>query len=202
MKEDGKRSDAKKEAAKDASKDAAKKNSRNAKYRLACALEELMESTQLDHVRVSQIVAKAQVSKQTFYHHFSDKYDLMQYCLVDMFKDQMQLLSSTKPFQHCYAEFLEKCIEKKAFLRNGFLSQDVNSLFRALCYSFSDVYKKRIEAQGILVDESIGFYVDFYAKGCAGCTRHWLELGMNLTVKQLSSLITNSVPASLSHYFH
>lgn len=55
------------------------------KRQLAGALEQLMEQKPLDQVRVSEIVALAGVSKQTFYHHFTDKYHLMEYCFRDMF---------------------------------------------------------------------------------------------------------------------
>ena len=179
-----------------------KANSHNAKEKLASALEDLMEHTSIEKLHVSKIVECAGVSKQAFYYHFSDKYDLMRYAMLGIFDEPLQSLASPKPFQFAYVQFLERCLEKKTFLRNGFSSQDVNSLFRALCYAFSNVFKQRIESQGILIDESIAFYVDFYAKGCAGCTRHWLELGMDLPIKQLSALVTNSVPAVISHYFH
>ena len=49
------------------------------------ALTGLMECKPFDQVRVAEIASAAGVSKQTFYHHFSDKYHLMEYCFRDMF---------------------------------------------------------------------------------------------------------------------
>lgn len=57
----------------------------DSKRLLADALTGLMECKPLDQVRVAEIAAAAGVSKQTFYHHFSDKYHLMEYCFRDMF---------------------------------------------------------------------------------------------------------------------
>lgn len=68
------------------------------KRQLAGALEQLMEQKPLDQVRVSEIVALAGVSKQTFYHHFTDKYHLMEYCFRDMFSQQFDRMATLAPF--------------------------------------------------------------------------------------------------------
>lgn len=57
----------------------------DSKRLLADALTGLMECKPLDQVRVAEIAAAAGVSKQTFYHHFSDKYHLMEHCFRDVF---------------------------------------------------------------------------------------------------------------------
>lgn len=83
------------------------------KRQLAGALEQLMEQKPLDQVRVSEIVALAGVSKQTFYHHFTDKYHLMEYCFRDMFSQQFDRMATLAPFGECYLDFLTQCRQRK-----------------------------------------------------------------------------------------
>ena len=58
---------------------------------LADALTGLMECKPLDQVRVAEIASAAGVSKQTFYHHFSDKYHLMEHCFRDLALERLYL---------------------------------------------------------------------------------------------------------------
>lgn len=115
----------------------------DSKRLLADALTGLMECKPLDQVRVAEIAAAAGVSKQTFYHHFSDKYHLMEYCFRDMFAAPFERMGTLAPFDECYIEFLQLCHERKTFLRNAFTSQDVNSLYRVMHHALRDAYGAR-----------------------------------------------------------
>ena len=47
------------------------------KQALATALTELLNTTTLDNITVKDIVERADVSRQTFYYHFGDVYQLL-----------------------------------------------------------------------------------------------------------------------------
>ena len=47
------------------------------KYRLAEAIKTLMETEPLDKITVRDIVESAHTTRQSFYRHFQDKYDLV-----------------------------------------------------------------------------------------------------------------------------
>ena len=44
---------------------------------LRAALQQLMETVSFDDIKVKQICKKSNVSRMTFYSHFSDKYALL-----------------------------------------------------------------------------------------------------------------------------
>lgn len=87
----------------------------DSKRLLADALAGLMECKPLDQVRVAEIASAAGVSKQTFYHHFSDKYHLMECCFRDMFAAPFKRMGTLAPFDECYIEFLQLCHQRKRF---------------------------------------------------------------------------------------
>ena len=84
----------------------------DSKRLLADALTGLMECKPLDQVRVAEIASAAGVSKQTFYHHFSDKYHLMECCFRDMFAAPFERMGTLAPFDECYIEFLQLCHQR------------------------------------------------------------------------------------------
>ncbi len=185
----------------DTRKDDARLTASESKRRFAEALVRLMEEKPLDQVRVSEICTAAGVSKQTFYHHFTDKYDLMAFCFRGMFAEPLDHLGSVYPFEQAYREFLALCHERKTFLRNGFYSHDVNSLYRALHHVLRDAYGSRVRAFGDKDEGDLGFCLDFFSKGCAGCTRHWFDMGMDFTDEEIAHLIHLSVPVGAKRFF-
>ena len=129
----------------------------DSKRLLADALTGLMECKPLDQVRVAEIASAAGVSKQTFYHHFSDKYHLMEYCFRDMFAAPFERMGTLAPFDECYIEFLQLCHQRKMFLRNAFTSQDVNSLYRVMHRALRDAFGARVRVHGVLDEGKRGF---------------------------------------------
>ena len=150
----------------------------DSKRLLADALTGLMECKPLDQVRVAEIAAAAGVSKQTFYHHFSDKYHLMEHCFRDMFAAPFERMGTLAPFDECYIEFLRLCHQRKTFLRNAFTSQDVNSLYRVMHHALRDVFGARVRVHGVLDEGETGFAWTSSRKAAqvaraTGSTRVW-----------------------------
>lgn len=61
----------------------------NMKRQLADCLKELMETQTIDKITIQHITTKLQVNRQTFYYHFKDIYDLLQWTLQ---QEAIQLL--------------------------------------------------------------------------------------------------------------
>ncbi|MEY2349348.1 hypothetical protein AB7O20_09940 [Lentilactobacillus buchneri] len=54
-----------------------------AKHELSTSLEELVTKTSFDDVSVKLIVSNTSFNRQTFYYHFQDKFDCLQYTLSE-----------------------------------------------------------------------------------------------------------------------
>ena len=53
------------------------------KRALAASLKKLLERAPLDKITIQDLVDDAEVSRKTFYYHFQDIYDLMEWCIVE-----------------------------------------------------------------------------------------------------------------------
>ena len=49
------------------------------KVKIFCALRDLLQESQMDSIRVTEICRVADVGKTTFYSHFKDKYEIIQW---------------------------------------------------------------------------------------------------------------------------
>ena len=53
------------------------------KRAMADALKQLLQKHSLDHITIQDVTDAAQVSRKTFYYHFHDIYDLVEWLLVE-----------------------------------------------------------------------------------------------------------------------
>lgn len=60
------------------------------------ALFELMAKKSFEEIKVNDICNLAMVHRTTFYSHFSDKYELLEYCIKDVEEELTQKISSSK----------------------------------------------------------------------------------------------------------
>ncbi|MBQ2911653.1 MAG: TetR family transcriptional regulator [Clostridia bacterium] len=106
-------------------------NSVITKTALAQALKELMSEKPFSKISVSEIAEKCRINRKSFYYHFNDKYDLINWIFE--------------------SEFLEKIKASGSYLRFDF----IDDLCRYL-YENKDFYRKVIK-----LDENGSFFEHF-----------------------------------------
>lgn len=52
-------------------------NANITKEAIANTMKQLMEETPFDHITTADIINRCGISRKTFYYHFQDKYDLV-----------------------------------------------------------------------------------------------------------------------------
>ena len=95
-------------------------NSQNTKKMLAETLLSLLESKPLSKITVSEIVNKCDINRKTFYYHFADVYDLLEWHLNTelqkalIFTDPLDDLNTTITYSMNYMNdntYLRNCID-------------------------------------------------------------------------------------------
>lgn len=61
---------------------------------LADALDTLLNEEKYEEITVSEICARAEVRRATFYDHFSDKYDLLSFLIQKKIKEYAEIIST------------------------------------------------------------------------------------------------------------
>lgn len=143
------------------------------KRALASALKELIESQPFHKISVGDICEKCDMNRKSFYYHFKDKYDLVNWIY------HTEFIAASRQKEHTISwELIEDLCayfyDNRDFYRKIFNVGGQNS--------FSDYFRDIISI--ILTDdmnyifgddEHIDFYVDFYSDAFVCAVRRWIS---------------------------
>lgn len=143
------------------------------KRALAAALKELMEARPFSQISVSDICEKCEMNRKSFYYHFRDKYDLVNW----IYHTEFVAAARQKDYSVGWDLLEDLCgyfYSNRDFYRKTFDMAGQNS--------FSDYFRDIVAA--ILTDdlteffgeeEPIDFFVDFYADAFVCSIKRWLS---------------------------
>ena len=177
------------------------------KEALGNALKKMLAIKPIDKITVKDLVEECGVNRQTFYYHFDDVYDLMEWVFEE---DANRVL----PDEIYYEEWREDVImffrylyENKSFVLNIFNSQNRSYILR--------YFKRRLHycvhgfaiivAEGKNVEWSdMEFVCELYVQIVVGLISQWLdnnmELPQEIVVDKLLTVMDGSVEDILSRF--
>ncbi|MDO4553061.1 MAG: TetR/AcrR family transcriptional regulator C-terminal domain-containing protein [Bacillota bacterium] len=174
----------------------------NTKKALAASLKKAMGKKALSRVTVSEITADCGVNRKTFYYHFRDVYDLLEWTLRQeavTVLEQFDLIAHYEEAIHFVMDYVEanQHILNCAYDSMGrdglkaFLFSDFISMFRSL----ADAAEREA---GLCAPEDFKLFLcRFYTEALAGNLVDWLQrkspLDREKTVRYISLIIQNSL---------
>lgn len=177
------------------------------KESLGAALKQMLTVKPIDKITVKDLVEICGVNRQTFYYHFDDVYDLLEWVFEG---DANRVLPSEVVYEHWRDDvmmFFKYLADNSVFALNIYNS---NSRIYMLRY-----FKRRLQgcirsfaiivSEGKNIDRTdFEFVVEFYANGIVGLISQWLDLGMQLpkeiTQDRFLKLLDNSVENMLARF--
>lgn len=172
------------------------------KYRLADSIKECMKTIPVDRITVKNIVEGCGTTRQTFYRHFLDKYDL-----INWYFDKLVLASFAQMGQGAtvYEGLVKKfhfIRQERVFFAEAFRSDDRNSLkehdFDLILQFYLD---KMMEKTGRLPNEEIRFLLEMYCRGSVYMTVKWVLTGMKSTPEEIAKSLVDAMPEKLGREF-
>ncbi|MCH3916161.1 MAG: TetR/AcrR family transcriptional regulator [Spirochaetia bacterium] len=160
-----------------------------------------MKQRSLDRITVCDICHECQVSRQTFYRHFKDKYELVNWYFRQLCDKSFLLMGVSLTLREALHEKFSFLENEKPFFSQAFRSQDSENLKQydyRMIYSF---YTKAIEKQlQRPLPEDLRFLLEMYCEGSIYMTVRWLTGYLEETIDQIVSLLIASVPNRLRPY--
>ncbi len=151
------------------------------KILLSNALLELLEVKPFDNIKVIEICDKAMIHKTTFYNHFEDKYELLNYSLLKIHKDIKEEAIKDKGIIEYYLSIAKcyiKYIKDNPKLFKSVISDGDNNiglrLFHKLYVEDIELKIKKTKAYNIPSNYVANFYVD----GVFSLISEWFVTGM------------------------
>ena len=177
------------------------------KEALASALKQMMMVKPIGKITVKDLVEICGVNRQTFYYHFDDVYDLLEWVFEE---DANRVLPHQVVYEHWREDvmiFMKYLEENSSFTLNVYNSNSRVYMLRYL----RDKMAECIRSFAIIVSENYNierqnfeFVVEFYANVAIGFISQWLDMGMQLpkeiTTERILRVMDNSVENILERF--
>lgn len=177
------------------------------KEALGIALKKMLTVKPIDKITVKDLVEECGVNRQTFYYHFDDVYDLLEW----VFEEDANRILPDEIFYDEWREnvmlFFRYLYENRSFVLNIYNSQNRSYMLR--------YFKRRLHycihgfavivADGRNIEWSdLEFVCEFYAQGVTGLISQWLDLNMELppeiTSEKFMQVLDGSIESMLSRF--
>ena len=143
-------------------------------YRLAEAIKQVMKTKPLDKITVTDIVEVAKTTRQSFYRHFQDKYDLVNWYFERLAEKSFKLLGIQYTLREGLIKKFEFIEQERNFFSQAFLSKDHNSLMRYDYQCIFEFYKHLLEQKQGPLSKELVFLLEMYCEGSIYMTVKWV----------------------------
>lgn len=153
------------------------------KHALADALKQMMKVKPIAKITVKELVNICNVNRQTFYYHFNDVYDLLEWVFEE---DANRALPSEVVYEHWQKDvlaFFQYLYDNADFALNVYHSDSRMYMLRYLklrlerCIrSFADIVSEGMD----IGKQEYEFVIEFYSRGIIGLISQWMDEDMQL----------------------
>ncbi len=146
------------------------------KRALAAALRELMEEVPFDKIQIAQICERCDMNRKSFYYHFKDKYDLVNWIFdtefISLAREFSDEISANDRWE-LIERVCEYFYENREFYRKALKIKGQNSFSDHLREYCRPLVKLRIS--GLIGDSAADdFTIDFLSDALLCAIEHWL----------------------------
>lgn len=171
------------------------------KKTFAAALKELCRHQSFDKISIADITRACGYTRQTFYYHFQDKFDLLNWIYYnegiapfitginfDNWNDRvlgiLKTMAEDKPF---YLNTIRR--QEQHF--HGYFYQIIHALFCDAIEKLDTDHRLSLEARD--------FYARFYSFGICGTVIDWAKGGMRIPPETVANYLKNLAPRQYRH---
>lgn len=169
------------------------------KRALSSAMKELMAQCPMDKIKIGDIVERCGINRQSFYYHFKDKYDLVNWIFYTEFFEGVQN-SFDKPIWGLMETMCDFFYENRSFYTNALQVRGQNSFSEY----FTEVLHPILLSQNkeIFKDEQDSeFIATFYADAIRVAITRWLLEGAKVPPAEFVRLMISATTGAAFRIF-
>lgn len=182
------------------------KASLRTKTQFAQAMKQLIQTVPMEKINVTQLSEMCGLHRKSFYYHFIDKYDLLNWILQSEIIEPLQE-ETHRDLYDVLKKIAMKMNEEKAFYRAAFRMERTVSFGNTFANSFHDyfieqmkffIYKYHMKrfSSNSKVDQrkQAEYYIDTLAGSIMGNIQQWFLEHPELTLDEYIALLTSTKP--------
>lgn len=169
------------------------------RLRIVAAMVELGRETPLASQRVGAICEAACVSRQTFYSHFADKYDAVNWYSQQLSEAMEHVIANGMTWYEAGIAILTRTQEEREFYDFALKSsEDYNSLAPSLMRTYYDSWHQTLtDAPGFHLTERLDYQLRAFSRIGLGLVHEWIAEGCTRPIDETAELIVSCIPAEL-----
>lgn len=156
---------------------------------LAESVTELLNEKPLDKIKIKDITDRCGVTRNTFYYHFQDIYDLLSWIFETQADELLNQYQESKEWEDFILSMFDYLQEHRRMVYHVYKSISFEELANYLRRTVDGYVFKIIEIQtrGMDIDkEVINVVADFYRYAVTGETLQWISDGMKTPTAELA----------------
>lgn len=171
------------------------------------SLKRMLRKKSLDKITIADIAEDCGISRMTFYYHFKDIHDLVEWCCLE---DAEKALGDKKTYdtwQQGLLQIFEAVIENRPFIINVYRSVSREQVELYLYKLTYDLIIGVVEEKAVgmkVSEEDKKFIADFYKYGFVGLLLDWIKKDMRENprqiVERLDLLIRGNITLALDRF--
>lgn len=155
--------------------------SQTTKRALEASLKKLLLQKPLNKITINDITEDCGVNRMTFYYHFKDIYDLVDWIMVEDAAKALEGRQSFENWTDAFLDILRQVQDNKVLVMNVYRSISREQVEQYLYKLLDPMLREFMERgmQGITVqDDDVQFIVDFYKYALVGMALEWIRKDM------------------------
>ncbi len=176
--------------------------SQNTKKMLVDTLIQLLHKKPLSKITVSEIVNTCQINRKTFYYHFTDIYDLLEWHLNEKIQETLDAFNLLEDLE-AVLDSSRKFIEKNTYMINCAddpigSEQLVQFFYKKISPLVFDIIGQFEQQRGKYLEEGYKhFLADIFAKSSALFLVDTIKSKINLDYQQYSVYLSDTFQGAL-----
>lgn len=166
------------------------------------AFFELLSKKPFDEIKINDICNLAMIHRTTFYSHFSDKFELLDYCIKDVENELSEKIikNTYSDFKDFYTKLVMSLLEYigenikffKSILRKN-SDSGITNIFSSACTNYIISMLEKEEDSEIYHQVPIPIIAEFYSGALVSTIIWWLKQNSKLTEKELCDYIISLI---------
>ena len=177
------------------------------KYALENSLKNLLLQKPLDKITISDITDDCGISRMTFYYHFKDIYDLVEWSCFECARKALQENKTYETWQQGYLQIFEEVKKNKPFIMNVYKCvhrEQVEKYLQPLVNNLVlNVINEEAQNTNVTEDDKL-FISQIYSYILMGLMLDWIKDDMEPDpeeiVDRLAILIKETIPEALKRF--
>lgn len=165
---------------------------------IATTLKDLMKTEPFVKISVSDIMKACQMRRQTFYYHFQDKYELLEWIYQYETKENIIDFLDYESWENIFNQLFDYFYQNQLFYKNAFEVTEQNSFIEYLSTHIKTLYLKAFEdmlrdSNKHLDQQELDILASFYSHGFVGLVKEWIEKSCVYSPEMMASIIRQQV---------